>query len=66
MQCSAAGIAIAATSGKLFGASSSVVRSTGAAVTTEADVLVVGGGAAGTIAAIAAGRPLVHGTLVVR
>ena len=59
MQLSAAGIAIAASSGKLFAASNSIDRPTGHfkdTVTTKADVLVVGGGAAGTIAAIQAGR----------
>ncbi|GAG05468.1 unnamed protein product, partial [marine sediment metagenome] len=62
MQYSAAGIAVAALSGRLLGASTPIPRpaeaagTAGRAVTTEADVLVVGGGTAGTIAAIQAGR----------
>ena len=52
MQYSAAGVFIAASSGKLFGSSNSVPRPKGdvkeSVITTKADVLVVGGGAAGT------------------
>ena len=60
MQYSAAGVAMAAASGSLLGADSMPVpgpagESEGR-VTTQADVLVVGGGAAGTIAAIQAAR----------
>jgi hypothetical protein len=60
MQYSAAGIAIAASSGVASEANSTPLpRSAGKAqdsLTTKADVLVVGGGTAGTIAAIQAAR----------
>ena len=60
MQYSAAGIAIAASSGNLPGADSTpLARPAGkgeGTVKTQADVLVAGGGTAGTIAAIQAAR----------
>lgn len=60
IQYSAAGIPIAASSGILLGADSSALpeptQETEGIISTEADVLVVGGGTAGTIAAIQAGR----------
>ena len=60
MQYSAAGIALAASSGVAFGAESTIqpqpADKTQGSLTTEADVLVVGGGTAGTIAAIQAAR----------
>ena len=60
MQYSAAGVALAASSGVALGAESTPlpqpVGQTQGSLTTETDVLVVGGGTAGTIAAIQAAR----------
>jgi hypothetical protein len=60
MQCSAAGVALAASSNAALGVDSRPrprrVYKTEGVVPTRCDVLVVGGGAAGTIAAIQAGR----------
>ena len=60
MRCSAAGIALAASSNAAPGGdSTTLLKSTGktkGSITTQADVLVVGGGTAGTIAAIQAAR----------
>ena len=60
MQSSAAGVALAAASNVALGADSAgqprPTERTEGAVTTQADVLVVGGGTAGTIAAIQAAR----------
>ena len=60
MQCSAAGVALAASSTVALGAGSTPLPRpagmTEGAVTTQTDVLVVGGGTAGTIAAIQAAR----------
>ena len=56
MRSSAAGIALAASSETAFGAELAHAPYEEAVLTTQCDVLVVGGGAAGTIAAIQAGR----------
>jgi len=60
MQCSAAGIALATSSGNLLKADSTPLsqpaRRMEGSIRTQADVLVIGGGTAGTIAAIQAAR----------
>ena len=70
MRYSAAGVMLAASSNTALGADSMTLpRSTGkteGSVTTQADVLVVGGGAAGTIAAIQAARAGAKTVLVER
>jgi len=70
MEYSAAGIAVAASSGNLLGADSTPLpRPAGKTVgsaTTQADVLVVGGGTAGTIAAIQAARAGARTVLIER
>ncbi len=70
IQCSAAGVALAASSNAALGADSThqarPAGKTEANVTTQADVLVVGGGAAGTIAAIQAARAGAKTVLVER
>jgi len=70
MQCSAAGVALAASSTAALGAGSTPLPrpagKTEGVVTTQADVLVVGGGTAGTIAAIQAARAGARTVLIER
>ena len=69
MRYSAAGVALAATSHMVMGADSkSRARLTGTAdlITTPADILVVGGGTAGTIAALQAARAGARTVLIER
>lgn len=70
LQHSAAGIALTASSGLALGADSNPLSrpagKTDGSVTTEADVLVIGGGTAGTIAAIQAARAGARTVLIER
>ena len=70
MRCSVAGVALAGSSGAALEADSGArprrAGKTEGTVTTEADVLVVGGGTAGTIAAIQAARAGVRTVVVER